>query len=225
QWMQTLHQYGLLTGRFARTGNWLRSAPHHRAQLLEHRAPHILHMQKALLQMNVQLSQALTDVTGLKGLTILRAIVTGERDPQTLAAYWDPGCKKSAAEIGHALTGTWRAEHLFILQQALQLYDFYPQQLEACDAEIERMYAVTRPAWVTEAVAPLPAGKRKTHSKNAPPNQEAPASKTAQWRGSERHRGVWCVFGVNRDDGMWDGHAPVSHRKALFFLVRGRPET
>lgn len=175
QWMQTLHQYGLLAGSFRPDGELvaLRTLLRHRAQLLEHRAPHILHMQKALLQMNVQLSQALTDVTGLTGLTIIRAIVAGERDPQTLAAYRDPGCKKSAAEIGHALTGTWRAEHLFVLQQSLQLYDFYTQQLEACDAEIERTYAVTRPAWVTEVGAPLPAAKRKTHSKNAPPNQEA----------------------------------------------------
>ncbi|GAB4580419.1 MAG: hypothetical protein Fur0022_31600 [Anaerolineales bacterium] len=85
----------------------------------------------------------------------------------------DPNCKKSTEEIGHALTGTWRAEHLFVLQQALELYDFYTQQLEACDAELERTYGATRPAWPTTPVTPLSARKRQAHSKNAPPNQEA----------------------------------------------------
>jgi transposase len=174
QWIQTLHQYGLLAGSFRPDGELvaLRTLLRHRAQLLEHRAPHILHMQKALLQMNVQLSQALSDVTGVTGLAILRAIVAGERDPQTLAAYRDPGCKKSVEEIGHALTGTWRAEHLFVLQQSLELYAFYTLQLAACDAEIERTYGVTRPAWPTTPVAPLSARKRQAHSKNAPPHQE-----------------------------------------------------
>lgn len=171
QWIQTLHQYGLLAGSFRPDGELMapRTLLRHRAQLLEHRAPHILHMQKALLQMNVQLSQALSDVTGL---AIIRAIVAGERVPQTLAAYREPNCKKSAAEIGQALTGTWRAEHLFVLQQSLELYDFYTQQVETCDAEIERAYGATHPDWPTAPVAPLSARKRQTHSKNAPPNQE-----------------------------------------------------
>ncbi len=174
QWIQTLHQYGLLAGSFRPEGELvaLRTLLRHRAQLLEHRAPHILHMQKALLQMNVQLSQALSDVTGVTGLAILRAIVAGERDPQTLAAYRDPGCKKSAEEIGHALTGTWRAEHLFVLQQSLECYDFYTQQLEACDGEIERTYGTTCPEWPTTPVASLSPRKRQAHSKNAPPHQE-----------------------------------------------------
>lgn len=174
QWIQTLHQYGLLAGSFRPEGELvaLRTLLRHRTQLLEHRAPHILHMQKALLQMNVQLSQALTDVTGLTGLTILRAIVAGARDPHTLAAYRDPHCKKSAEEIGQALTGTWRPEYLFVLQQSLELYDFYTQQIETCDAEIARTYGETRPAWPTTPVAPLSSRKRQSRSKNAPPNPE-----------------------------------------------------
>jgi len=128
-------------------------------------------MQKALLQMNVQLSQALSDVTGETGLRIIRAIVAGERDPETLASYRDRNCKKSAEEIGQALTGSWRTEHLFIVQQSLELYDFYTQQVEACDAEIERMYALTRPDWRGAAVQPLPPKKRNSHSKNAPQKQ------------------------------------------------------
>lgn len=175
QWIQTLHSYGLLESSFRPQGElvMLRTLLRHRGQLLEHRSPHIQHMQKALLQMNVQLSQALSDVTGETGLNIIRAIVAGERDPQHLAALRDRNCKKSAAEIGKALTGTWRSEQLFIIQQSLELYDFYTQQVEACDAEIERMYALTRPDWRWDAVKPLPPQKRNSHSKNAPQNRDA----------------------------------------------------
>jgi hypothetical protein len=129
-------------------------------------------MQKALLQMNVQLSQAVSDMTGVTGLKIIRAILAGERDPQTLAALREPGCKKSEAEIGKALTGTWRAEHLFVLQQSVQLYDFYTQQIQACDEEIERRYALTRPAWAAGEVQPLTQRKKNSHSKNLPHHPE-----------------------------------------------------
>ena len=174
QWIQTLHSYGLLESSFRPQAELvaLRTMLRHRAQLLEHRAPHILHIQKALLQMNVQLSQALSDVTGETGLTIIRAIVEGERDPQKLAAMRDRNCKKSAEEIGKALTGTWRAEHLFIVKQSLEMYDFYTKQIETCDAEIDRMYAETRPDWEAGELKPLSQRKRNSHSKNAPENKE-----------------------------------------------------
>jgi len=174
QWIQTLHSYGLLESSFRPQGELvaLRTLLRHRGQLLEHRSPHIQHMQKALLQMNVQLSQALSDVTGETGLTIIRAIVSGERDPQKLAAMRDRNCKKSAEEIGKALTGTWRTEQLFIVKQSLELYDFYTKQVEECDAEIDRMYALTRPNWAGGEVKPLAQKKRNSHSKNAPQNRE-----------------------------------------------------
>jgi transposase len=174
QWIQTLHSYGLLESSFRPQAElvMMRTLLRHRGQLLEHRAPHILHMQKALLQMNVQLSQALSDVTGETGQAIIRAIVAGERDPQKLAALRDGHCKKSEEEIGKALTGTWREEHLFILKQSLELYDFYSEQVEACDAEIERVYALARPDWGVGELAPLPEKKRQSHSKNAPQNKE-----------------------------------------------------
>ena len=174
QWIQTLHSYGLLESSFRPQAELveLRTMLRHRGQLLEHRSPHIQHMQKALLQMNVQLSQALSDVTGETGLAIIRAIVAGERDPQKLAAMRDRNCKKSEEEIGKALTGTWRTEHLFIVKQALELYGFYTQQVEACDAEIERMYALIRPDWERGELKPLPQKKRNSHSKNAPQNRE-----------------------------------------------------
>jgi transposase len=170
QWIQTLHSYGLLERSFRPQADLiaLRTMLRHRSQLLEHRAPHILHMQKALLQMNVQLSQALSDMLGVSGQAMLRAIVRGERDPQKLAAFRDPGCKKSAEEIEKALTGTWREEHLYVLKQSLELYDFYTEQIEACDEEVDRLYKLTRPDWKVGELPPVPEKKRKTHSKNAP---------------------------------------------------------
>jgi hypothetical protein len=126
-------------------------------------------MQKALLQMNLQLPQVLSDVTGETGLKIIRAIVAGERDPHVLAALRNVRCHKDEAEIAQALTGTWRVEHLFVLQQSLALFDFYSQQLTACDAEIERTYCALRPEW-GDPHAELPPIEHKphSHSKNQP---------------------------------------------------------
>jgi transposase len=149
QWIQTLHTYGLLTGSFRPEADLiaLRTLLRHRARLLEHRAPHILHMQKALLQMNLQMSQVLTDITGETGLCMIRAIVEGERDPYKLAAMRNYRCKKDEKEIAQALTGTWREEHLFVLKQSLALYDFYTKEIAECDAQIEKSYSLIRPDW------------------------------------------------------------------------------
>ena len=149
QWIQKLHSFGLLTGSFRPDGEMvaLRAYLRHRAQLLEHRAPHILHMQKALQQMNLQLHHVLSDVTGVTGQAILRAIVAGEREPVKLAQLRNPGCKSSEETIAKALTGSWKAEHLFTLRQSLELYDFYTQQVMTCDAEIEKQYSAMKPRW------------------------------------------------------------------------------
>ncbi|MEK7326754.1 MAG: transposase, partial [Chloroflexota bacterium] len=114
QWIQKLHSLGLLNGSFRPDAEMvaLRAYLRHRAQLLEHRAPHILHMQKALQQMNLQLHHVLSDVTGTTGLAILRAIVVGERDPVKLAQLRNSACKSSEETIAQALTGRWKAEHL-----------------------------------------------------------------------------------------------------------------
>ena len=170
QWIQTLHSYGLLKGSFRPEGDLvgLRTLLRHRAQLVEHRAPHIQHMQKALLQMNIQLSQAVTDVMGVTGQMIIRAIVAGLRDPEELASFREAGCKHSEEEIAKALTGTWREEHLYVLKQSLELYDFYTEKIEACDTEISRQYGMTRPDWVGGELPLVPEKKRHAHSKNAP---------------------------------------------------------
>ncbi len=99
----------------------LRLLARHRAELIRHRAPQILHMPQALKLMNIQLSAVLSDSTGLTGQAIVRAIVAGARDPATLAQLRNPGCKHTEAEITNALTGTWQDAQIFILQQNLQL--------------------------------------------------------------------------------------------------------
>jgi len=175
QWIQTLHSYGLLESSFRPQAELiaLRTLLRHRSQLIEHRSPHIQHMQKALLQMNVQLSQAVSDVTGITGRAIIWAILAGERDPKKLAALREPGCKKSEEEIGKALTGTWREEHLFVLKQSMEMYTFYTEQIRVCDEEIERVYGETRPDWDAGEVQPLSPRKRNSHSKNKPENPES----------------------------------------------------
>ena len=169
QWLQELHSVGLLRGSFRPADEVvvLRAYLRQRAELITQRAVHIQHMQKALLQMNVQLTQAVQDVTGVTGLNIIRAIVAGERDPQKLAALRQPGVKKTEVQIARALTGNYRAEHVFALKQALGLYDTYTAYLRECDAEIERQFANVKP--IDEDLPPLPpTEKTNSHSKNAP---------------------------------------------------------
>lgn len=139
QWLQQLHSFGLLAGAFRPDAQVcvLRSYLRQRAMLVGCAGQHVQHMQKALVQMNVQLPHVLSDITGATGLRIIRTILSGERDPHRLAALRDPQCKQPEAEIAKALQGDWRAEHLFALQQALDLVEIYQAQIAACDTRIE----------------------------------------------------------------------------------------
>jgi hypothetical protein len=107
QWIQTLHSYGLLSASFRPDADFvaLRTLLRHRAQLLEHRAPHVLHMQKALLQMNIQLSQALSDVTGTTGLRCRWASACGDRVPSRTTGLAGTGARRRAVRSA----GAWRA--------------------------------------------------------------------------------------------------------------------
>ena len=147
QWIQQLHTYGLLQGSFRPADNIcaLRALVRHRDMLIRYRSSHIQHMQKALLMMNVQLTNVLSDVTGVTGMKIIRGIVSGDHDPHKLAQYRDYRCGKSKAEIAAALEGNYRTEHLVTLRQALELYDIYSQKIKDCDAEIETLYSAFEP--------------------------------------------------------------------------------
>jgi transposase len=165
QWLQQLLTYGLLNGAF-RPGDQvceLRAVARQRATLLRTQGRYVQHMQKALTQMNIQLANVISDVAGVTGLKIVRAIVDGERDPQELAEYRDVRIKASREEIAKSLHGNWRGEHLFALKQALAGFDFCVTQLGECDAEIEqRMKAL-------HAHEGKPAkGKKRSRARNAP---------------------------------------------------------
>jgi hypothetical protein len=116
----------------------LRSYLRQRQMLIRYAGQHVQHLQKALEQMNVKLTEVVSDITGVTGLAILRAILAGQRDPLQLAKLRHARCHRTEAEIARALHGNWRAEHLFALRQALELYETYQAQLRACDDCIER---------------------------------------------------------------------------------------
>ena len=163
QWIQQLHTYGLLKPSFRPPEEIvaLRSLVRHREMLVQYRAAHIQHMQKALTQMNLRLTNVLSDISGVTGLKIIRAIVAGEHDGHKLAEFRDERCKKSEAEIAKSLEGHYKREHLFALQQALELYDFYDRQLQACDAELEAMYQEFEPPKDPSTPPPQPRTQKR----------------------------------------------------------------
>lgn len=141
QWLQQLMSFGLLRGAFRPEGDIcaLRSVARQRATLLRYQARHIQHIQKALTQMNLQLSQVISDVAGVTGQRIIRAIIAGERDGAVLAKYRDGRIRAKEEEIAKSLQGNWREEHLFVLKQAVDLFDSYTEKMYECDEKLEEM--------------------------------------------------------------------------------------
>ena len=160
QWIQRLHTYGLLEGSFRPADPYcvLRSYLRYRAELVGARSVQVQHMHKALQQMNVQLTQVLSDVTGVSGLAIIQAILDGQRDPVQLAALVDRRVRAASEKIQRALQGDYRPEHLFVLRQAFSLYATLGEKIDACDAEIVREGA-TLPDRVDPQSQPLPPRK------------------------------------------------------------------
>jgi len=138
QWLQRLHTYGLLRPSFrppdavlALRGFWRQ-----RQMLVRYASHHVQHMQKALEQMNVKLTEVVSSIVGVTGTAIIAAILAGERDPSRLAALRHEKCARSEKEIALALEGTWRPEHLFALKQAFELYQYLHRQIDECDRRI-----------------------------------------------------------------------------------------
>jgi transposase len=163
QWLQQLHAHGMLTRAFrpADAVCVLRSYWRHRKGLVEMASMQIQLMQKSLEQMNLQLHKVLSDITGVTGMKILRAIVAGERDSVFLAQMKHPLVKSSEEIIAKALTGDWRPEHLFTLQQALELYDVYQQKILDCDREIEAYMKTLESHGDPKSPPPRATGKRR----------------------------------------------------------------
>jgi transposase len=177
QWLQELHTYGLLRGAFRPEdeGGGLRSSLRQRSMLVAMASRAVQHMQKALEQMPLKLTEVVSDSTGKTGMTIIRAILAGDRDPQRLATYREKRCTHDHATIAKALEGHWRTEHLFALQQAVDQDDFLAQQLRACDGHIEGCLQACVPDVETDA-PPSPPVRTWRSSRSNPLRCEVQAS-------------------------------------------------
>lgn len=168
-WLRQLHSYGLLRGSFRPDAQiaTLRAYLRQRERLVEYAAAHIQHMQKALMEMNLQLHHVVSDITGATGMRIIRAIVSGERDPDVLASMRDIRCHASSETIRASLIGNDRDEHIFALTQSLELHDFYQQKMLECDRKLEIAIAAMT-SEVEMLRAPLPKARRRSKQVNSP---------------------------------------------------------
>src|SRR5258707_6336844 len=164
QWLQRLHSFGLLRASFRPKGHIaeLRAYVRQRERLLEYAASHIQHMQKALTEIKFRFHHVVADITGATGLRIIRAILAGERDAEALAGLRHYSFHSNAETIAKGLTGSYRAEHLFALDQALALYDAYHEKASACDVRIE---AVLKELSFSRSrgSGTLPSSRQRTH--------------------------------------------------------------
>jgi transposase len=177
QWLLKLHTYGLLSNSFQPQAKIraLRTYWRQRAEHVRGAATCIQRMQKVLTQMNLQLANVISDLSGLTGQTIVRAILAGERDPWQLADLSHPRIQASREEIAKSLEGNWRAELLFVLQQEVEMYDTYQQRMAECDQQLQKhlaQFADKLPPQLPEAERELqkenPARKRRKPQGNAP---------------------------------------------------------
>ena len=166
QWIFRLHSVGLLQGAFRPDDKTavLRSYLRQRGNLIRFCGRHIQHMHKALEQMNLKLGRVLSDLTGLTGRKIIQAILDGERDPMTLAALRNHHCQADVKQIAQALDGTYRAEHLFALEQAFRAWQFYQTQIDAVDNKIAEQLAAMKSS---QPLPALPDKPPKTKKANA----------------------------------------------------------
>lgn len=141
QWLQQLMSYGLLSGAFRPKEEIcvLRALSRQREMLVQYQIKHIQHMQKALTQMNVQLDNVISNIVGVTGQKIVRAILSGERDARALARLRDGRIRAREEEIVKSLQANWREEHLFSLKQAVNLYDSYQSSITECDEQLARV--------------------------------------------------------------------------------------
>ncbi|WP_421620884.1 IS110 family transposase [Alkalilimnicola ehrlichii] len=169
QWLQQLHTYGLLRGAFRPPEEMvvLRAYLRQRDGLIRSRSDCVRHMQKALRQMNLLLDNVVSDITGATGMGIIRAILAGERDARVLAQLRDRRCRADQRTIAGSLEGHYREEHLFALGQAVECYDFYHRQIEACEQAIERhLQRMDSDGEGGGSGEPPPPSKPAGHSKN-----------------------------------------------------------
>ena len=141
EWLMLLHSYGLLKASYQpeNEARKIRNLARHRNNILKSASKEVLHMQKAMEQMNIKLSNVLSDIAGKSGMAIIKAILNGERNPVNLALLADGRCKRSKEEIALSLEGTWGEDHIFELKQAYDLYNYLQGQMLECDRMIEQL--------------------------------------------------------------------------------------
>src|SRR6266852_5908061 len=167
QWLLKLHTYGLLNNSFQPSSKIriLRTYWRQRLQHVTGAATCVQRMQKALTQMNIQLANVISDLSGVTGQLIVRAIVAGERDPQKLTELSHPRIQARRGEIAKSLEGNWRQELIFVLQQEIEMYDTYQRRVAECDQELQKHLRA-----FADTVAPvqqeLPPKKKKKQNKN-----------------------------------------------------------
>jgi len=170
EWLRQLHSVGLLRGSFRPAADIaaLRSYLRHRESLVQTASTAVQRMQKALVQMNLQLQVVITDISGTTGLRIIRDIIAGQTDPRQLAMHRNARCNSSEEEIAAALTGNYRPEHVFVLQQNLEIFDTLQREIESCDKRVEaHLQQLTAKA--PPASNPIPRPRPRRQSRGEPP--------------------------------------------------------
>jgi len=169
QWLLKLHAFGLLNNSFQPTDEIriARTLWRQRGNLVAEASSAIQRMQKALTEMNIQLSNVLSDLSGVSGMSILNAILDGERDPWTLAAFVQPGVKATPQDIAQSLEGNWREELLFVLRQQVELYRVYQEKIADCDVALQE-HLESFGSKIDVQAQPIGPRPKKKSSKNAP---------------------------------------------------------
>ena len=141
EWIMLLHSYGLLKASFQpdNQARRIRNLSRHRDNLLRSSSREVLHMQKAMEQMNIKLTNVISDILGKTGRSIIEAIIAGQRNPAELAMLADPRCKSPKEIIQKSLDANWDEDLIFMLSQSYNLYLYYQQQMRDCDKQIEKI--------------------------------------------------------------------------------------
>lgn len=170
EWIQKLHSCGLLSNSFQPDNHTreLRTYTRHRQNLIRQASRYLQHMQKSMEQMNLKLHKVIRDLAGKRGMSIVSAILDGERDTEILADLRDRCIRASKETIMKSLEGTWREEYLFTLQQAYNAYHFAHNQIRQCDEKIEEALKERKPIEIIGKDKNPPKKRRKPKNKNTP---------------------------------------------------------
>jgi transposase len=170
QWLLKLHTYGLLNNSFQPPAEIrvLRTYWRQRAEHVSGAATCIQRMQKALTQMNLQLANVISDLSGVTGQAIVRAIVAGERNPQKLAELSHPRIAASREEVAKSLEGNWRPELVFVLRQEVEMYDAYHRRIAECDQQLQKHLASFGDTVLSQSPEAELREKKAKPTKNAP---------------------------------------------------------